>query len=194
MTLQETVTLLYLAKNLYPRDKGVDKPRSELMDMAKAWAEMLKDIPFELGKAAVAAHAASSPYAPAISEIRAYARRMTEPPRLSADEAWSLAIKAIRRYGSGPYKRYPAKKFPWELARDSLPREVWRVMELMGYQSMCRSENEDVLRAQFIRAWERQQRVREERENMLPFLPPALGEKMKALAGGEGSDAAPYGT
>ena len=194
MTYEETMALLYLAKKLFPRDKSMGANPKEMAEIGEAWAEMLKDIPFELGKAAVAAHTASSPYAPAISEIRAYARRMTEAPRLSADEAWSLAIGAIRRYGSGPYKRYPAKKFPWELARDSLPAEVWHVMELMGYQSMCRSENEDVLRAQFIRAWERQQKVREERENMLPFLPPALREKMKALAGGEGSDAAPYGT
>ena len=186
MTLQETVTLLYLAKNLYPRDKGMDKPKSELMDMAKAWAELLRDIPFELGKAAVAVHASSSPYAPAISEIRAYAKKMTEAPRLSADEAWALAIGAIRRYGCSPYKRYPAGKYPYELARDSLPAEVWHVMELMGYQSMCRSENEDVLRAQFIRAWERQQKVREERENLLPFLPAGLKEIFLALEKGQG--------
>ena len=82
MTLQETVTLLYLAKNIYPRDRGLDKTGDELMDMAKVWSELLQDIPFELGKAAVAAHAASSPYAPAVSEIRAYARKLTEPPRL----------------------------------------------------------------------------------------------------------------
>ena len=186
MNGQEVMALLYMEKRLFPREKALAVSPEELTAIAETQADMLEDIPFEVGKAAVAAHAASSPYAPAISEIRAYARRMTEPPRLSADEAWALAIGAIRRYGCSPYKRYPAGKYPYELARDSLPAEVWRVMELMGYQSMCRSENEDVLRAQFIRAWERQQKAREERENLLPFLPAGLKEKFLALEKGQG--------
>ena len=181
MTLQETVTLLYLAKNIYPRDRGLDKTGDELMDMAKVWSELLQDIPFELGKAAVAAHAASSPYAPAVSEIRAYARKLTEPPRLSADEAWAVALGTIRRYGCSPVRDVATGKFPHERARENTPPEVWRVMELMGYRSMCMSENIDVLRAQFIRAWERQEQVRREREQLLPFLPEAVKEKVLGI-------------
>ena len=181
MTLQETVTLLYLAKNIYPRDRGLDKTGDELMDMAKVWSELLQDIPFELGKAAVAAHAASNPYAPAVSEIRAYARKLTEPPRLSADEAWAVALGTIRRYGCSPVRDVATGKFPHERARENTPPEVWRVMELMGYRSMCMSENIDVLRAQFIRAWERQEQVRQEREQLLPFLPEAVKEKVLGI-------------
>ena len=181
MTLQETVTLLYLANNIYPRDRGLDKTGDELMDMAKVWSELLQDIPFELGKAAVAAHAACSPYAPAVSEIRAYARKLTEPPRLSADEAWAVALGTIRRYGCSPVRDVATGKFPHERARENTPPEVWRVMELMGYRSMCMSENIDVLRAQFIRAWERQEQVRREREQLLPFLPEAVKEKVLGI-------------
>lgn len=196
MTLQEMISLLYIAKNLYPRDKSLDKPENALMDMAKAWAEMLKDIPFELGKAAVAAHAAGSPYAPAISEIRAYARKMTEPPELSADEAWEKADRAIRRFGSQPYKVYPEGRYPRELARESLPEEVWRVMDMLGYTYMCRSEKPETVRNQFIEAWLRQQKRKEEQANMKPFLPPALKEKVLAIGDGQsdaacGRDAAP---
>ncbi len=187
MTVKEVISLLYLEKNLYPRDRSLDRSREELTAMAKAQAELLKDIPFELGQAAVAAHGASSPYAPAICEIRAYARRMTEPPRLSADEAWALAYKAIRTYGSSPYKHFKSGKYSYELARDSLPPEVWRVVELMGYDSMCKSERTEVIRGQFIQAWERQQRLREERENLLPFLPAPLREKVLALEERTGS-------
>ncbi len=184
MTLKEMISLLFLAKNLYPRDKSLDKPQSELMDLAKIWAEMLKDIPFDLAKAALTAHAASSPYAPAISEIRSYARKMTEPEGITAEEAWSLAIKAIRRFGSAPYKDAQGK-YPYQRARDSLPPEVWRVVDLMGYNSMCMSENADVLRAQFIRAWERQQQRKAERESILPFLPEGLREKVLAISDGQ---------
>jgi len=82
MNPQEVMALLYMEKRLFPREKGLDVPPEELSNIAETQAEMLRDIPFELGKAAVAAHAASSPYAPAISEIRAYARKMTEPEPL----------------------------------------------------------------------------------------------------------------
>ena len=156
-----------------------------MAEIGEAWAEMLRDIPFELGKAAVAAHAASSPYAPAISEIRSYARRITEPAPLSADEAWALAIRAIRKYGGGPHKCFSTGKYHYEMARDSLPPEVWRVMDLMGYQQMCLSGNPDALRAQFIQAWERQQKAKQERESILPFLPEGLKEKFLAIGDGQ---------
>ena len=70
-------------------------------------------------------------------------------------------------------------------ARDSLPPEVWHVMELMGYQSMCMSENVDVLRGQFIRAWERQEQLRQERAAILPVLPEGVKEKYLAIGDGE---------
>ena len=185
MTFDETMALLYLAKKLFPRDRSMGKDPNEMAEIGEAWAEMLRDIPFEVGKAAVAAHAASSPYAPAISEIRAYARRMTEPEPLTADEAWALARKAMSRYGCAPYKDLATGKYPHQLAREHTPPEVWRVMELMGYASMCRSENTDALRGQFIRAWERQQKKRAERESVLPFLPEGLKQKFLAISDGE---------
>ncbi len=186
MTAQETLSLLYLAKSLYPRDKSLDKPRQELVSMAKAWTELLRDIPFEQGKAAVAAHAMSSPYAPAISEIRAYARRLSAPEPLGADEAWALAIRAVRKFGDRPYKYVATGKYPREMAQESLPPEVWRVVDLMGYPSMCRSEHPDTLRARFIETWERQQKRQRERETLLPFLPEKLRGTMLAIEGGEG--------
>ena len=181
MTFEETMALLYLAKKLFPRDKSMGGSTREMAEIGEAWSELLQDIPFELGKAAVAAHAASSPYAPAVSEIRAYARKLTEPPRLSADEAWAVALGTIRRYGCSPVRDVATGKFPHERARENTPPEVWHVMELMGYRSMCMSENIDVLRAQFIRAWERQEQVRQEREQLLPFLPAGVKEKVLGI-------------
>ena len=184
MSGQEVLALLYLEKRLFPREKSLAVSPDELTAMADAQAQLLHDVPFEVGRAALAAHAASSPYAPAISEIRAFAQRISEPEPLTADEAWSLAIKAVRRYGCGG-KNLTRGKYPHELAKESLPGEVWRVMELMGYQSMCRSENADVLRGQFIAAWERQQKRKSERENILPFLPEGLKTAFLALGDGE---------
>ena len=185
MNVQEVMALLYMEKRLFPHEKSLSVSPEELAAIAEAQALLLKDIPFEVGKAAVAAHAAGSPFAPAISEIRAYARKLTEPPQLSADEAWALARQAITRYGAAPYKSFTTGKYPYEMARDSLPPEVWHVMELMGYTSMCRSDRPEVVRAQFIAAWERQQQRQREREELLPFLPEGLKEKFLALDAGK---------
>lgn len=185
MNVQEVMALLYMEKRLFPREKSLNVPPEELAEIAKAQAVLMKDIRFEVGQAAVAAHAASCAFAPAVSEIRAYAQRITEPPRLSADEAWAKARYAMARYGASPYKRYPAGKYPHELARENTDPEVWRVMELMGYAEMCRSDKPEVVRSQFIAAWERQQQLRRERESLMPFLPEGLKEKFLALNEGE---------
>ena len=177
MNVQEVMALLYMEKRLFPHEKSLSVSPEELAAIAEAQALLLQDIPFEVGKAAVAACAAGSPFAPAISE----------PPQLSADEAWALARQAITRFGSAPYKNYTTGKYPHEMARDSLPPEVWHVMELMGYASMCRSEKPEVVRAQFIAAWERQQQRQRERENLMPFLPEALKEKFLAIGDGGAS-------
>lgn len=177
MTYKETAMLLCLCRTLYPRDRSFDRGPTEMREITESWTHMLQDIPFDLARAAVSAHAASCPYAPAISEIRAYARKCAEPAALSAEEAWSLAIRAVRRYGMGP-KNYTTGKFPYEMARDSVPPEVWRTMELLGYQDMCLSENRDVLRAQFLRTYERQRQLREERQALLPFLPEGVRKRL----------------
>ena len=182
MTLDEITKLLCFCKMLYPRDRSFDKTPGEMSEIAQAWAVMLQDIPFELGKAAVSAHVANCPYAPAISEIRAYARKFAEPEAISAEEAWAKAIRAVRRYGTGP-RNFTTGKFPYEMARDSVPAEVWRTMDLLGYQAMCLSENTDVLRAHFIRTFERQRQLREERQALLPFLPEDARQKVKGLLG-----------
>ena len=187
MNGQEVMALLYMEKRLFPREKALAVSPEELTAIAEAQAEMLKDIPFELGKAAVAAHAAGSPYAPAISEIRAYARKMTEPAQLSADEAWALAHRAIARFGSSPNKIVNSGKYPREEAQESLPPEVWRVMDMLGYNYMCKSERPETIHNQFIEAWERQQKRKEEQTNMAPFLPPALKEKVLAICDENGA-------
>ena len=178
MNVQEVMALLYMEKRLFPHEKSLSVSPEELAAIAEAQALLLQDIPFEVGKAAVAACAAGSPFAPAISEIRDYARKLTEPPQLSADEAWALARQAITRFGSAPYKNYTTGKFPYEMARDSVPPEVWRTMELLGYQDMCLSENRDVLRAQFLKTYERQRQLREERQALLPFLPEGVRKRL----------------
>lgn len=177
MTKAETVKLFVIIKALFPRD---DAFRNATPDMVSAWTEMLEDIPFEHAKAAVKATVATSPFPPSISEIRDYATRLTAPKRMSADEAWGIALDVMRTYGTRTVcvskpevvavVRFgePVKVRPSGLeyeAKFHCPPEVWEHLKRMGYKDICESENLDVVRGQFMRAWtshddeKKQQRV-----------------------------------
>ena len=180
MTFEEVTSLLYLAKMLYPRDKSFQN-LEDMNDMARAWAELLEDVPFELGKAALKAHGMKCPFAPAISDIRDYARRLTEPERLTPEEAWHIAHEAIRKIGWSPYPHYPSMATSEDRARANTPPEVWHVMELLGYRDMCLSENTTALRAQFMKAWERQgEKQQRQKELQRVVLPAAAANLLTA--------------
>ena len=165
MTKKETVTLFLLISALYPRDEKFAKCDALMRD---AWAERLADIPFDHAKAAVKAAVAKSPFPPSIAEIRDYATRLTNPKRLTADEAWGIAAEVMRTYGTktvqvgpppvvtvvrfgDPVKAQPSGK-EYE-AKRHCPPDVWALLQRMGYPDMVNSENLDVVRGQFMRAW-----------------------------------------
>ena len=167
MKRTETIQLFAIIKALFPRD---DAFRNATPDMVSAWTEMLADIPFDHAKAAVKATVATSPFPPAISEIRDYATRLTGPKRLTADEAWGIACEVMRTYGLNtvqkagyvPTHEPPAKfgdpirvqpSYTEYEAKRHCPPEVWAILKRMGYRDVFMSENPDVVRGQFMRAW-----------------------------------------
>ena len=174
MTKKETVALFGLIAALYPRDEKFTHPDATMRD---AWAEMLEDIPFDHAKAAIKASVSTSPFPPSIAEIRDYATRLNGPRRLTAEEAWGIASDAIRTYGLNTVKKEgfvekPVVESSYEYggrtyrsvtstetgleyeAKRHVPEEVWKLMMHFGYKNMYMSENPDVLRGQFMRAWQ----------------------------------------
>ena len=167
MTKPETTALFALIKALFPRDSAF---KNATPDMVTAWAEMLQDIPFDHAKAAVKASVATSPFPPSIAEIRDYATRLNRPRRLTAEEAWGIASECIREYGTRtvPKDGYADKVYEFVrfgepvLVRPSgleyeakrhCPEDVWALLQRMGYRDICESDNPDVVRGQFMRAW-----------------------------------------
>ena len=166
MTKSETVQLFAIIKALFPRD---DSFKNATKDMVDAWAEMLEDIPFDHAKAAVKAAVATSPFPPSIAEIRDYATRLTAPKRMSADEAWGIASECIRKYGLQTRRTSPeietvtVVRFgdPVSInpsgreyeAKFHCPPEVWKMLKHMGYADIVKSDNPDVVRGQFLKAW-----------------------------------------
>ena len=191
MTKSETVKLFVIIKSLFPRD---DAFKNATPDMVSAWAEMLGDIPFDHAKAAVKAAVATSPFPPSIAEIRDYATRLTAPKRMSADEAWGIASECIRKYGLQTRRASPeietvtvvrfgdpvrTKPSGMEYeAKFHCPPEVWKMLKRMGYADIVKSDNPDVVRGQFLKAWSAHDAEAKE-QRVLGIVP----EILKAITG-----------
>ena len=194
MNKKEVAALFGLISALFPRDEkfaNADKM------MVTAWAEMLADIPLDRAKEAVKYTVATSPFPPSICEIRNYAVKISENSPISAEEAWKIALDAMRTYNTRTVpkdgfnsKTYefvrfgePVKARPSGLeyeAKRNVPPEVWEVMELIGYSDMCVSENMDVLRGQFMRIWNSKADREHEYKVVAPVVP-QLVEKVANL-------------
>ena len=203
MNKKEVAALFGLISALFPRDEkfaNADKM------MVTAWAEMLADIPLDRAKEAVKYAVATSPFPPSICEIRNYAVKISENSLRSPEEAWKIAIDAMRTYNTRTVpiegfnsKEYKFVKFgePVKIRQSGLeyeakrhvPPDVWEVMELMGYADMCASENADVLRGQFMKIWSNKTSREHEYRVVSPIVPQLI-EKVenRLLEGGENGE------
>lgn len=204
MTKKETAAMFALISMLYPRDEKFAKADKEAI---LSWHEMLEDIPFEVAKAAIKASVAVSPFPPQICDIRNYATRLTGERRLTAEEAWGIASEMMRTYGARlvPIEGFvreeePVAKFgePVKIRKSGLeyeakrhcPPDVWELMEHMGYSDMCASDNPDVIRGQFMRAWDSHNREEYEIRvisGVVPEIATKLAERFM-LEGGQNGE------
>ena len=203
MNKKETAALFGLISALFPRD---EKFAAADKFMITAWAEMLEDIPLEKAKEAVRYAVATSPFPPSISEIRNYAVKISENSLRSPEEAWKIATEAIRDYNmrTVPIEGFNSKSYEFVKfgepvkvqpsgleyeAKRHVPPEVWEVMELMGYADMCRSENPDVLRGQFMKIWKNKTDREHEYRVVAPVVPQIVERvAQNLLLGGENGE------
>ena len=190
MKKSEIVKVFMAIAKLYPRDTTFINADKEMVDM---WNEMMGDITYDQAISALKAHAAMSPFPPSIAEIRDYATRITAPKRLSADEAWGIASECIRKYGLQTRRTDPDAEVVTVVmvgepvrvrpsgreyeAKFHCPPEVWEMLKRMGYADIVRSENPDVVRGQFMRAWSNHDTEAKE-ERVMGIVP----EILKAIA------------
>lgn len=173
MTKQEIVKLFMAISAAFPRDEKFAKADPLMVGM---WHKGLEDIPYEDAEKAVIAAMSTREFPPGIASIRDYATRLNSPRRITAEEAWGLAQDAMRTYGLNTVKKdgfvekpvmestheYGGRTYrtvtfqPTGLeyeAKRHVPPDVWELMSHFGYRDMYLSENPDVVRGQFMRAW-----------------------------------------
>jgi hypothetical protein len=153
------------------------KMPSESMDV---WYDLLQDLPAELVLMAVKKVLVTYEYAtiPPVGVIRKAAAELATSSLPSGLEAWNEAINAIRYFG----------QYRMAEGLESLSPPVRETVELLGWRDMCLVDKTEVIRSQFLKAWD----AVAKREMDRAGLPAPVQEWIKArepkrlkLAGGD---------
>jgi len=161
MNKREFMIIIAALKSNY-RNFGV-----ESKEQMEFWYSMLKDIEYPVLEIAIKKLVSELVYPPTIADIRNAVAETTEIPALDAAGAWGEVRDAIRYYGS--YRK--------EDALESLSPLTRQVVQGMGWQELCYSENQMADRAHFIRMYE----TLVDRERKERVIPLPVKENMKQL-------------
>lgn len=137
MTRSEAAKLVAVLANAYPSAR-VTEETSEIYEA------MLGDLDFASVQRAAARHIATNKWFPTIAELRAAAVEMACGRVRPALEAWGELCMAIRLEG-GVYAERPPR-FDDLILGDTVRQ--------MGWQYLCKSENDAADRARFVQLYE----------------------------------------
>lgn len=130
----------------------------ETKEQMAFWYDMLKDIDYPVLELAVKKLISEMVYPPTIADIRRAVVETKEISPLDAASAWGEVKDAIRYFGS--YRKEDALK--------SLSPITSKVVQSMGWQELCLSENQMADRAHFIRLYENAV-DRQKKEKVVPL-------------------------
>ena len=165
MTAQEVAKLLAFITAVYP---SIDIRQGTV----EAWAELLGDLPYEVAVAGTKKVLAQQEYPtlPAVGKIRAACLDLTTPRLPTAMDAWGEVKRAISNHGY----------YSPEEALASLSPPVAKVVRMLGWREICLSEEPEILRAQFRKAYE----AVVERDRGMAQLPADIRHMIEAVADG----------
>lgn len=164
MTFEEFKILVKGLKAVYTSDKFLPDA-----DSVKIWYALLKDLDYASCNAAIQRYIMTNKFPPTIADIRDGCASVKHGTVMDWSEGWSEIMRTINRYGWCNEPR----------AMASLSPMTRKVVECMGYQNLCQSENQTADRANFRMIWENLQ-SREWESNVLS-LP--LQEQIRQIAG-----------
>lgn len=139
MTVKEVARLLAFITAVYP---NIDIRQGTV----EAWTELLGDLPYDVALAGVKKVLSQQEYPalPAVGKIRFACLDLTTTMLPSAMEAWAEVTRAIGLYGY--YRQEEAMAY--------MSPMVVRVVRMLGWRDICLSEEPEILRAQFRKAYE----------------------------------------
>ena len=126
MNNKEFAIIASAIKTYYPKEKIL------INDQAMAlWYEQLQDIPFNVAEAMIKSWVAMEKWAPTIADIREKCAEITGGAFAPWGEAWEEVLSAIRWHG--------LYDIPGGL--ESMSELTRRVVNRIGFENICKSEN-----------------------------------------------------
>lgn len=139
----------------------------------RLWYRLLGDVDYSKAQAAAAKHICTSKFPPTIAEFREACNSVEEVSPRSWLDGWGAVQKLISKYG---YCR-PEEAKAALAAADPIAA---RVVENLGWQKLCESENTVADRANFRQAYE----TYNTRQKEMSMLPPDVRDTVNLLSGG----------
>lgn len=140
----------------------------------RLWYRLLGDVDYSKAQAAAAKHICTSKFPPTIAEFREACASVDDVSPRSWLDGWGTVQKLISKYG---YCRPEEAK----AALAEADPIAARVVENLGWQNLCMSENTVADRANFRQAYE----TYNAREKEMSMLPPEIRGSLETLARGE---------
>ena len=134
MTIQETTAILTLIANIFP--KLADGEKQEFADRIKTWHLLLFDVDYALAQMAVIKMLRGDEY-PSPGRIIKAVKSIQNARIPSAENAWAEVLLKL-----DPYRRPE-----WS------HKLIGEAVRCMGYVELCRSENPNIDRAQFLKIY-----------------------------------------
>jgi hypothetical protein len=163
MKKSEMAQLLTVIAAAYPKFPAINTV------MVDIWYEMFKDIDYQVAQVAVKKIILESTFPPSIAELRQTIAEITTPKELKLDaaQAWGEVTRAIKNYGM--YRE--------DEAIASMSPRTARVVQMIGWQNICTTEEIDVLRGQFRMMYE----TTEKREKQDALIPESLRNQIQLM-------------
>lgn len=121
------------------------------------WERMFADVDYRHAQLAIEKFIVESQYPPTIADIRQRIVDIAMPNQQSGIEAWAEVMQSIRKFGL----------YAQEKAMESLSPLTRKVVQSIGFRSLCMSENEMADRAHFLKIYD--QLIERERKSNLLF-------------------------
>ncbi|MFW6280954.1 MAG: replicative helicase loader/inhibitor [Halanaerobium sp.] len=174
MQKSECIKLLSYLNNCYNNrfvfPKPNDKPATDLM--VEVWFDLLKYYQYQLVVAALKKLIINKPeWPPTPGEIVREAEKLMLPEaaKISAGEAWHLALEAVHKYGY-----YNSKK-----GMESLPPAVREaVRNFGGFAALCHSQDTSFVKNQFIKLYQEVELKRKD----TAYLPKPFKKKLLLIS------------
>ena len=153
MTREEFAKIVMAIKTYYPKEKIL--PNKEAVQL---WYEQLEDLDYRTLSASLQKWVNTEQWSPTIADLRKLSAEITTPSLdIDAGQSFQEARKMIQTYGR--YRREDALANMTPITR--------KVVERMGYDTMCDCENIEVERGQFTKIFDNLSQ-RERQDAQLP--------------------------